>query len=144
VFIFFFGTLSSITPPVANAAYAAGALAGANPMRTGFEACRLALAAFIVPFMFVYGNELIFIGTPLNIVIAAITAIIGVIALAGSLEGYFFVARINIIERIALFAAALLCCSVGITTDIIGIVIVVAIFLIEYFKKKNKHVIVNP
>ena len=140
VFIFFFGTLSSITPPVANAAFAAGALAKADPMRTGFEACRLALAAFIVPFMFVYGNELLLIGTPMNILIAVITATIGVIALAGSLEGYFFIARINVVERTALFIAALLCCMVGIITDLIGLAIVVAVFMFEHKKKQHMAV----
>jgi len=138
MFIFFYGSLSEITPPSCTAAFTAGAIAKIDPMRTGWEACRVAIAAFIIPFMFVYGNELILMGSVLNIIIAVATAIIGVIALACSLEGYIFFSRISIIERIILFSVTVLCASVGYIQDLIGIAIFAAIILFRYFWKKNK------
>lgn len=89
LFILYYACLSAITPPVAVAAYAAAAIAGANPMKIGFLACRLGLVAFIIPFMFVYDPSLLLIGSPIKISISVITAILGVISLAAGLEGWF-------------------------------------------------------
>ncbi|WP_083711384.1 TRAP transporter permease [Domibacillus epiphyticus] len=89
MFILYYACLSAITPPVAVAAYAAAAIADANPMRIGFLACRLGLVAFIIPYMFVYDPSLLLIGSSQNIVIATLLAVAGVIALAAGLEGWF-------------------------------------------------------
>lgn len=89
LFILYYACLSAITPPVAVAAYAAAAIADANPMKIGFLACRLGLVAFIIPYMFVYDPSLLLIGSAGSIVIAILTAIIGVISLAAGLEGWF-------------------------------------------------------
>lgn len=89
LFILYYASLSAITPPVAVAAYAAAAIADANPMKIGLLATRLGIVAFIIPFMFVYDPSLLLIGSPVSIIIAVISAIIGVISLAAGLEGWF-------------------------------------------------------
>lgn len=89
LFILYYACLSAITPPVAVAAYAAAAIANANPMKIGFLACRLGVIAFIIPYMFVYDPSLLLIGSTGTITTAVITAIIGVISLAAGLEGWF-------------------------------------------------------
>src|SRR5699024_5778854 len=99
LFIFYFGALSGITPPVALAAYAASAISGANPHKIGFIACRMALVAFVIPFMFIYGPSLILEGSALSIIIAALSAVIGVFALSAAVEG-FLLQKINWLLRI--------------------------------------------
>ena len=101
---------------------------------------RLAAVAFIIPFMFVYGPPLIFDGTIGAIILATLTAAIGVFALSVALEGYF-VRQINVVSRIVLVAAALLSISVGYVTDIVGILIIGIILGREYLiHKKNAGV----
>jgi TRAP transporter 4TM/12TM fusion protein len=140
LFIFYFGTLSAITPPVAIASFAASGIAGSKPIKTSFVAVRLAAVAFIIPFMFVYGPPLIFDGTIGAIILATLTAAIGVFALSVALEGYF-VRQINVVSRIVLVAAALLSISVGYVTDIVGILIIGIILGREYLiHKKNAGV----
>ncbi|MBU1208676.1 MAG: TRAP transporter large permease subunit [Proteobacteria bacterium] len=126
LFVFYFGCISAITPPVAVAAYAGAAIAGSDPMRTGYTAWRLGLAAFIVPFMFIYGPPLIMVGTVLEIIQASVTALIGVAFLAASIQG-FTLTRLVPAERIFLFIAALLLIKAGWMTDLAGIAIGVTI-----------------
>jgi TRAP transporter 4TM/12TM fusion protein len=122
LFVFYFGTLSMITPPVALAAYAAASLAETAPMKTGFAAWRIGLVGFIVPFMFVYGPALILEDTIVNIILAAISAVIGVWALAISLEGYIFTVFSWWLRPIP-FIAGLLLIKPGLMTDISGLII---------------------
>jgi TRAP transporter 4TM/12TM fusion protein len=89
MFLLYYAVMSALTPPVAVAAYAAAPLAEANPLGIAAGACRFALAAFIVPFFFVYGPELLLMGSVFQIVAAAITAVIGVVMLAIAAEGYW-------------------------------------------------------
>ena len=89
LFLLYYAVMSALTPPVAVAAYAAAPLADGNPLKIAAGACRFALAAFIVPFFFVYGPELLLMGSVFQIVVAAITAVIGVIMLAIAAEGYW-------------------------------------------------------
>jgi len=131
LFIFFFGIVSAITPPVALAAYAAAGLAKCSPTKTGFVAFRLALVAFIIPFQFVLGPTLILKGSLTDIVISTVSAIIGVIALAISLEGYFR-RPISIVSRAFLALGALMLIDVGVATDLIGYVLVAAIIVREW------------
>ncbi len=88
LFIFYFGCLSNITPPVALAAYAAAGIAGSSPLRTGVTAMSLATPGFLVPFAFVYGPELLLLGSPLAIALATLTAVAGVTAIAAAVVGY--------------------------------------------------------
>ena len=103
LFVFYFGSISAITPPVAVAAYAGAAIAGSDPMRTGYTAWRLGLAAFIVPYMFIYGPPLIMVGTVWEIIQASVTAVIGVAFLAASIQGFALI-RLGLIEKAFLFA----------------------------------------
>jgi TRAP transporter 4TM/12TM fusion protein len=120
LFILYFGVLSFITPPVAIGAYAAAGIAGANPFTTALSASRIGLAGFIIPYMFVYGPSLLMIGSTLEIVVTTGTAIVGIVALAASLEGYL-VARCNVWERVILFVIALMLIKPGILTDLGGV-----------------------
>jgi TRAP transporter 4TM/12TM fusion protein len=104
-FLLYYATVGLITPPVCIAAYAAAGIAQSNPIRTGLMATRLGIVALIVPFMFVYNPELIMQGSARQIILVAISAVIGVIALAGALEGYLF-RRARWWERVLLGAGA--------------------------------------
>jgi len=128
MFIFYFGCISNVTPPVSLAAFAAAGIAGAPPIRTAFAAAALAGAGFIVPFMFVYGPELLLIGEAPGIVHAAITATIGVILLAAGAIGF---ARRNLAgwERVLALGGALALVYPHLLSDGVGLVIVVYIFL---------------
>jgi len=107
LFVFYFGLISFITPPVAVAAYVASGISGGNPMKTGYIAMRLAIASFVVPFLFVYNPSLLLMGPIGKIIIAVITASIGIMTLGIGLEG-FFLKRITWLERSILILAGLL------------------------------------
>lgn len=126
MFIFYFGIISVITPPVALAAYVGAGLAGADPMRTGFTATRLGIAAFILPYMFVYGPALLLRGTPEEVAVATATATVGIIALAGGLQGHLL-QPLNKLERLLMVGGALALIKPGLTTDAIGLLIVGAV-----------------
>ncbi|MEX2473235.1 MAG: TRAP transporter permease [Gemmatimonadota bacterium] len=128
MFIFYFGCISNVTPPVSLAAFAGAGIAGAPPMRTAVTAAMLAGAGFIVPFMFVYGPELLLIGEPLAIVHAVITASVGVVCLAAGGVG-FARRRLAWWERLIAVAGALVLVYPGWTSDVIGLVVVTFIFL---------------
>ena len=107
-FVFYFGIVADITPPVALAAYAGSAIAKSNPMKTAFNASKLAVAAFIVPYMFCFNPAMLLIDTTaIQVVQIAITAFIGIFALAAALEGYCF-ANMNAVIRIVIAAGGLL------------------------------------
>lgn len=129
LFIFYFGIISAVTPPVALAAYAGAGIAKCSPSKTGFVAFKLAISGFLLPYMFVYNNELLMIGTWYNIILAALTSIIGVYCLAGVVEGVVFKWDIPIWERLVLMGAALSLIKPGILTDLLGIGILVLLYL---------------
>ncbi len=106
LFVFYFAILAAITPPVAIAGYAAAGLAGSDPLKTGFTAFRLALAGFIVPYIFVYRPALIMKGSFIEVVLTFAVAFISVIFLASSLEGWFF-KHLSFPERAVFFIVAL-------------------------------------
>jgi len=107
IFIFYFGTLSTITPPVCVAAYAGAGVANANPMKTGLTASRLAFVAFVAPYHMVYYPQLIMKGTPLGIASITASILFGIIAFAAVTEGYFN-GRINVWIRIVLLFATVM------------------------------------
>ncbi len=139
LFVFYFGCISAITPPVAVAAYAGAAIAGSDPMRTGYTAWRLGLAAFIVPFMFIYGPPLTMDGTALEIILASATSLVGVAFLAASIQG-FALRELGLVDRGFLFAAALLLIKPGWITDLIGLTIgiVIAVFHLAKYRKERE------
>jgi TRAP transporter 4TM/12TM fusion protein len=131
MFVFYFSTISAITPPVAMAVYAAAGIGGAKLWPTGLWAMRIAATGFIVPYMFVYGPSLLFIGSAFDITTSVISASFGVIALAAGMMGWL-VKELKPWERIVLVAAAFLLIKPGLYTDAIGYVLLACIF----FKQK--------
>ncbi|MBI4589588.1 MAG: TRAP transporter fused permease subunit [Candidatus Rokubacteria bacterium] len=127
LFVFYFAIISAITPPVCAAVYVAAAIARANWVRTGLIATRLGLAGFIVPYMFVYAPALLWRGLWLEIAWASVTACVGVIALAAGSMG-FFARPANWLERLALIGAALLLIKPGVYTDMVGLVVLAAVW----------------
>lgn len=128
LFVFYFGIISAITPPVAGAAYAASGIAKAGPMKIGFTACRLGVAAFILPYMWIYGPALLLIGEPLTVIWAVFTSTIGIAACAAGIQGYIF-RPATILERIMLLIASLLLIKPGWITDVIGMGLLVPVLL---------------
>jgi TRAP transporter 4TM/12TM fusion protein len=127
-FVFYYAVISAITPPVALAAYAGAAIAGSDAMRTSVSAFKLGLAAFIVPFMFVYSPGLLMADDWLSVVHNALTATLGVYLLAGAVQGWFF-GRMALWSRAVLLAAALTMIEGGLATDLVGVGLGGAVFL---------------
>ncbi|HSR42795.1 MAG TPA: TRAP transporter fused permease subunit [Longimicrobiales bacterium] len=128
LFIFYFGCISNVTPPVSLAAYAAAGIAGAPAMRTAGTAMMLAFAGFLVPFMFVYGPPLLLDGTPAQILLAVGTGVAGVTALAAAAMG-FARGPLGVVERVLLAAAAVALIFPGIWTDGFGLMVLAAVLL---------------
>ena len=137
MFIFYFACLSSITPPVAIAAYAAAGLTGASADKTGWKAFTLGLAAFIIPYMFIYSTSLLMLGSTGLIVRSAITAFIGTIVFGHGIGGWFL-HRANCLVRILLIMAALLMIDSGLATDLIGITLIATSWMLQKFIFKKE------
>ena len=134
MFTFYFGIIADITPPVALAAFAGSAIAKSNPLKTGVQASKLAIAAFIIPYMFVLNPAILLIDTtPVQIVQMIITAIIGMIGISSAMENYLLT-YMNKLERILFLIGGLMMIHPNIITDLIGIV-VLAICLLYQIKK---------
>lgn len=139
LFAFFYASLSNITPPVALAAYAAAGLSGANPNAVGFLATKLGLTGFIIPYFFLFNPVLLFDGESyVHSFIALITASIGVVALAGGLQGWVL-NKTNWIQRIMLFATAFLMIDPNIVLSIIGFSIFLAVIIWQKFSSAEKQ-----
>ncbi|MGI6227251.1 MAG: TRAP transporter permease [Peptococcales bacterium] len=136
MFIFYFGALSAITPPIALAAYAAAGIADSPLMKTGFVAFRLALSGFIIPFMFVYSASIILIGSPIETIITTITLILGIIALSFGVEGWI-VSKANILERLLCITGAILLILPGVFTDLTGFAIIGSVIGYQFFRNRN-------
>ena len=124
MFVFYFGIVADITPPVALAAYAGSAIAKSNPMKTALNASRLAIAAFIVPYIFAFNPAMLFIDADVvQVVIIIVTSLVGLTGVAGGLEGYM-VTNMNPIQRILAVVGGLCLIIPGTITDLAGIAIV--------------------
>lgn len=145
MFIFYFSCIGTITPPVAITSYTGAAIAEANPNKTGWTAFRYGLVAYIIPFMFLTAPQLLLVGGTGEIIIAAFSALIGVVCLCASLEGYM-IFKFFMVPRVILGIASLLTLYPGLTTDLIGYgLIAVAIVLnLIIAKKKGTSIKVNP
>ena len=129
MFAYYFACLSNLTPPVAIASYGAAGISGQKPSEVGWAGFRISLAAFLIPFTFIYSPELLLVqGSPLDITIATATSIIGVIAIAAAVQN-FLLGPLNPIQRMMLFAGAILLIFPGTLTDGIGIALTVAVIL---------------
>jgi TRAP transporter 4TM/12TM fusion protein len=137
MFAYYFACISAITPPVAMASYAAAGLAKSEPLKTGFEAFKLGIVAYIVPFMFVYDETLLLVNDNILMLIwSLITATAGTCLLAASLQGWLLRSA-SILERILIGLAALAMIYPGIATDIVGLILGLAIILYQYVMKKK-------
>lgn len=136
-FVFYFGIVADLTPPVALASYAGAAIAQSNPMKTAFVSTKLAIGAFIVPYVFALNPAMLFIGveSPIQVVTIIITSLIGIYGVSAALEGYML-ASMNPIQRILSAAGGLLLIDPSGITDIIGIVIIAAVIVWQIFQKK--------
>jgi len=134
MFVFYFGIIADITPPVALAAYAASGISGGNPMKTGVIAAKLAIAAFIVPYIFVYAPVLLMVkATPVEVMVSAISAVTGMWGLGIAMIGYWYT-NVHWCLRIISFAAGLMLIDPGIITDIAGAAILIAIYFVQHNK----------
>lgn len=125
-FVFYFGIVADITPPVALAAYAGSAIAKSNPMKTAFTASKLAIAVFIVPYVFCFNPSMLLIDTTaVSVVQIFITSLIGVFGLSASLEGYLFT-KMPAIVRVMLAVGGLMLINPTLMTDILGLLLIVA------------------
>ena len=137
-FVFYFGIVADITPPVALAAYAGSAIAKSNPMKTAFNATKLAIAAFIIPYVFCYSPSMLLIDTdPLSVVVIAITSLIGIFAVAAALEGYLLT-DMGIVERVLLIAGGLMMIVPGVMTDIIGLALIAAGVAVQVIMRNRR------
>ena len=137
MFAFYFGIIADVTPPVALAAVAASGVAKSEPMRTGLQASRLAIAAFIIPYIFVYSPELLMIDvTFFHLVFIVATALIGIIAVASGLTGYFRT-TMNPVERVAFMAGGVMLVTTSLLFNGIGTVILAATILFQIKKSRS-------
>jgi TRAP-type uncharacterized transport system fused permease subunit len=142
-FVFYFGIVADLTPPVALAAYAGAAIAQANPMKTAITATKLAIGAFIVPYVFALNPAMLFIDTTaVEVVQICITSFIGIFAVSSALEGYL-IGNMKWYERIINLIGGLMLIYPGLTTDVIGVGMVAFVVVSQIIVKKRtaaKHI----
>lgn len=135
-FVFYFGIVADLTPPVALAAYAGAAIAQANPMKTALTSTKLAIGAFIVPYIFALNPAMLFVDTSVwEVILICITSVVGMFGVSSALEGYILT-NMKWFERIIGGIGGLLLIYPGILTDIIGLALVGAVVLIQLISKK--------
>ncbi|MBQ4626283.1 MAG: TRAP transporter permease [Clostridia bacterium] len=133
MFVFYFGIVADITPPVALAAYAGSAIAKSNPMKTGVTATRLAITAFIVPYIFAFSPEMLIIGSDkpwYEIIILCVTALCGIYIISAGMEGYMY-KKMPWWERIMALAGGLCMVIPGIVTDAVGLALIVLVIILQ-------------
>lgn len=137
MFAFYYAALSSITPPVALASYAAAGIAGADPNKVSWESVKLGLVAFILPFFFLYNPAILFQGDSIwESVLGGGTAIIGGIAFASVLKGWL-IFKMNFVQRILMLVASYILIEPSLANDIAGIAIMVGVFISQYVKREK-------
>ena len=136
LFCLYFGVLADVTPPVALATYAASGIAKSNPIKTGFTALVTAAAGFLVPFMFVYNPYLLLQGDILHIFVGCVTALIGILGLSAGVQGYL-ANDLNIFERLLLLCVPFLIIYPTLTSNLIGVAIIAAIYTLQRINLKK-------
>ena len=138
-FVFYFGIVADLTPPVALAAYAGAAIAGANPMKTALQATKLAIGAFIVPYVFALNPAMLFIDTTVGeVILIVITSLIGIFGVSAGLEGYI-VRNASWWERLLAIAGGLLLIYPGLVTDLVGLGLVGIVVVIQLLEKRHDN-----
>ena len=137
-FVFYFGIVADLTPPVALASYAGAAIAQSNPMKTALVSTKLAIAAFIVPYVFAMNPVMLFEGVtgPLQVILIVITSLIGIFGVSSALQG-FIITGMNPVERIMAAAAGLLLIDPNVITDIAGVSLIAAVIVWQILKKRS-------
>ena len=137
MFVFYFGIIADVTPPVALAAFAGAGISGGNPMRTGIEASKLAVAAFVIPYIFVLSPALLMINTtPMELAWAFATSIIGMVGLGAAMIGYFL-APANFIVRVLAFVGGISLIIPGLYSDMIGFGLLGGLLFVQMAKRKR-------
>ena len=138
-FVFYFGIVADITPPVALAAYAGAAIAKANPMKTGFNATKLAIAAFVVPYIFAYSPAMLFVdvNSTFEVIQIVLSALLGLFGIAASLNGYLF-KHLPWLFRIILIGGGLGMMIPGTMSDLVGFVLMGGVVLLQYLSAKKE------
>jgi TRAP transporter 4TM/12TM fusion protein len=138
LFVLYFANISNITPPVALAGYAAGGIAGANPLTVGVKAFKLGLAGVLVPYAWVYGPELILVGKTGSIIFSSCTAVVGILALGAAIMGFLGKRPLGAVTRILLAAAAIMLVIPEVLTDSIAVALIAtALLLARIFPKSG-------
>lgn len=136
-FVFYFGIVADLTPPVALASYAGAAIAQANPMKAALTSTKLAIGAFIVPYVFALNPAMLLVDTSVPaVLLISVTSFIGIFAVSASLEG-FLVGHMPWYERILSAVGGLMLIYPGLVTDTVGIALVGAMFLLQIIQKKK-------
>lgn len=144
MFVFYFGIVADITPPVCLAAYAGAGIAGANPFKTGMNAVKLAIAAFIVPFIFIYNPILVMVDVePIMLIISVTASLIGMVAVSSSMIGYF-IRYSKVWERFILFVAGLMLIVPEILSSVLGLVLILGIWFIQKRRTDDELGIEGP
>ena len=135
-FVFYFGIVADLTPPVALAAYAGAAIAQSNPMKTAIQSTKLAIAAFIVPYVFALNPIMLFenVTSVFDMILVIVTAIVGIFGISAALEGYM-TARMNVLQRIMSAVGGILLIIPGWVTDVSGIVLVSAVIVWQIIQR---------
>ena len=137
LFILYFGTRADITPPVALAAYAGAGIAGSDPWKTGVSAFQLGIAGFIIPFMFIYAKELLFIGDIGHILLALVSATLGVTCLAAAVQRCLLI-KTKWYEAVVLYAVAFMLIKPGLGTDIFGAGLFTVVLARQWVGRKKR------
>lgn len=137
MFAFYFGIIADVTPPVALAAFAGAGIAKANPLKAGINASKLAIAAFLVPYIFVYNPGMLMIDVnATDIIIMVITSVIGIIAVSSGVAG-FLITKQHYLERILFVVGGVMMVIPGHRTDLLGALVLAALFILQKRKAKN-------
>jgi len=142
-FVFYFGIVADLTPPVALAAYAGAAIAQSNPMKTAFTATKLAIAAFIVPYVFALNPAMLFINTTAGeVILICVTSLVGIFAVSAALEG-FLLSHMSWLQRLISLSGGLMLIYPGWITDSIGLALVAAVVALQLVSKKKVSPIIS-
>ncbi|MBO4890458.1 MAG: TRAP transporter permease [Lachnospiraceae bacterium] len=140
-FVFYFGIVADITPPVALAAYAGSAIAKSNPMRTALAATKMAVGAFLIPYIFCFNPEMLLIDTDIaSVIMIYFTAIIGIVGVASALEGYF-ITDMAIIESLLFIAGGIMLIFPGTLTDALGLAFIAVGIVLQIIRKKRRETV---
>ena len=141
-FVFYFGIVADITPPVALAAYAGSAIAKSDPMKTGVNATKLAIAAFIVPYIFAYSPALLFenVSGWWEVTQICISALLGIFGIAAALNGHLY-KKVPWYFRLLLVAGGLGMMIPGTLTDVVGLALVALVIVVQYWSAKHEKAI---